>query len=48
MAEEFGDGKTAFEEIFGEQRVKGESPWAPFADKNEWELARWLVKNVNQ
>jgi hypothetical protein len=47
-AEEFGDGKTAFEQIFEEQRAKGESPWAPFADKDEWELARWLVKNVNQ
>jgi len=46
-AEELGNGKTAFEEIFEEQRVKGESPWAPFADKDEWELARWLVKNVN-
>ena len=31
-----------------EQRVKSESPWAPFADKDEWELAKWLVKNVNQ
>ena len=47
-AEEFGDGKTAFEQIFEEQRAKGELPWAPFADKDEWELARWLVKNVNQ
>jgi len=47
-AEELGDGKMAFEEIFEEQKAKGESPWAPFADKDEWELARWLVKNVNQ
>jgi hypothetical protein len=47
-AKVFGDGKTAFEEIFREQTAKGESPWAPFADKDEWELARWLVKNVNQ
>ena len=47
-AKVFGDGKTAFEEIFREQTVKGESPWAPFADKDEWELVRWLVKNVNQ
>jgi len=46
--EELGEAKTAFEEIFEEQRAKGESPWAPFADKDEWELARWLAKNVNQ
>jgi hypothetical protein len=47
-AEELGDGKMAFEEIFEDQSAKGESPWAPFTDKDEWELARWLVKNVNQ
>jgi len=46
--EEFGEAKTTFEEIFEEQRAKGESPWTPFADKDEWELARWLVKNANQ
>jgi hypothetical protein len=47
-AEELGDGKTALEEIFEEQMFEGEAPWAPFADKDEWELARWLAKNVNQ
>ena len=47
-AKVFGDGKTAFEEIFREQMAKGKSPWAPFADKDKWELARWLVRNVNQ
>jgi hypothetical protein len=47
-ADELGDGKTIFEEIFDDQREKDESPWAPFADKDEWELARWLAKNVNQ
>ena len=46
--EELGEAKTVFEEIFEEQAAKGESPWAPFADKDEWELARWLAKNVNQ
>jgi hypothetical protein len=25
-----------------------ESPMAPFLDEEEWELARWLVKNVTQ
>ena len=47
-AEELGDAKTIFEEIFEEQKENNESPWAPFADKDEWELARWLAKNVNQ
>jgi hypothetical protein len=47
-AEELGDGKTIFEEILEDQLGKKESPWAPFAHKDEWELARWLAKNVNQ
>lgn len=47
-AEELGDAKTVFEEIFYDQKEKKESPWGPFADKDEWELARWLAKNVNQ
>jgi hypothetical protein len=37
--EELGEAKTTFEEIFEEQRAKGESPWAPFSDKDKWELA---------
>jgi hypothetical protein len=47
-SEELGDSKTAFENIFEEQRERCELPWAPFADNDEWELARWLAKNVNQ
>ena len=47
-AEELRDAKTIFEEIFEDQKGKNESPWAPFIDKDEWELARWLAKNVNQ
>jgi hypothetical protein len=47
-AEELGEAKTAFEDIFEDQRAKHESLWAPFADKEEWDLARWLAKNINQ
>src|ERR1700692_663721 len=47
-AEELGDGKIVFEEIFKDQRANDESQWAPIANKDEWELARWLAKNVNQ
>ncbi|EPQ50020.1 hypothetical protein GLOTRDRAFT_51190, partial [Gloeophyllum trabeum ATCC 11539] len=31
-----------------EQEEQGESLWGPFDDADEWELARWLVKNVRQ
>jgi hypothetical protein len=47
-AEELGEGKTLFEEIRENQEAMCESPMAPFLDEEEWELARWLVKNVNQ
>jgi hypothetical protein len=47
-AEELGDAKTVFELIFEDQKERNESPWAPFDDKDEWELARWLAKNVTQ
>jgi hypothetical protein len=47
-AEELGEVKTAFKDIFKDQKAKYKLLWAPFADKKEWELARWLAKNVNQ
>ncbi|OCH84147.1 hypothetical protein OBBRIDRAFT_808451 [Obba rivulosa] len=37
-----GRGKTQFEEI----RDQGTAPYGPFRDEEEWELAKWLVKNV--
>ena len=29
-------------------RKNGDDPWAPFKDKEEWELAQWLITNVGQ
>lgn len=40
--------KTSFEEIREGQEARGEGPWGPFKDEPEWELARWLVRNVGQ
>lgn len=31
-----------------DRRVGDGNRWAPFANKNEWELAQWLMKNVGQ
>ena len=48
-AEELGEAKTIFKKIIlEEQKERNESPWTPFADKDKWELARWLAKNFNQ
>ena len=45
-AEELGEGKKLFEEIHETQEAMCKSPMALFLDKEEWELARLLVKNV--
>jgi hypothetical protein len=47
-AEELGEGKTLFEEIRKTQEAMCEPPMAPFLDEEEWELVRWLVKNVTK
>jgi hypothetical protein len=47
-AEELGEGKTLFEEIRESQEAMCEPPMAPFLDEEEWDLARWLMKNVTQ
>ena len=47
-AEVLGEGKTLFEEICESQEAMCEDPMSPFLDEEEWELARWLMKNVNQ
>ena len=28
--------------------MEGLDPWAPFSNEEEWQLARWLMKNVGQ
>jgi hypothetical protein len=47
-AEELGEGTTLFEEICESQEAMREPPISLFVDEEEWELARWLMKNVNQ
>jgi len=46
--ESFGERATLFEALKGQQNIEGESRWAPFKDRDEWELAEWLMKNVGQ
>jgi len=43
-----GMGQTLFEVICEDQQNKGQAPWAPFEDQEDWELARWLAQNVTQ
>ncbi|KAG1838537.1 hypothetical protein DFJ58DRAFT_636757, partial [Suillus subalutaceus] len=39
---------TSFEKYRTYQEEEGEDPWSPFEDKEEWDLAHWLVKNLGQ
>ena len=39
-------GKTAFEKIEDSQVLKYGEVLGPFRDEEEWELAKWLIKNV--
>jgi hypothetical protein len=43
-----GTGTTVFEDERKRQTALGHSPWEPFEDEDEWQLARWLLENVNQ
>ncbi|KAJ8079817.1 hypothetical protein PM082_016639 [Marasmius tenuissimus] len=42
----FGQGTTAFQQIRDEQVLRGDEIYGPFEDEAEWELAKWLIKNV--
>ncbi|KAJ7674410.1 hypothetical protein B0H17DRAFT_1207991 [Mycena rosella] len=42
----YGHAKTVFEHIRDDQILTGCEVLGPFADEEEWELAKWLIKNV--
>ncbi|KAJ6559359.1 hypothetical protein DFH09DRAFT_921717 [Mycena vulgaris] len=42
----YGRSKTTFEHIRDDQILTGCEVLGPFADEEEWELAKWLIKNV--
>lgn len=48
VADDLGTNATSFERMKNFQDRMGKDSYAPFADHDEWELARWLMKNVNQ
>ncbi|KAJ6586000.1 hypothetical protein B0H19DRAFT_1250743 [Mycena capillaripes] len=48
VASVLGHRKTVFEELRERQEADGDPIWAPFEDEDDWELAKWLAKNVTQ
>ena len=47
-AVQLGEGTTVFEEIQERQEALHESPMTPFANKDDWDLAKWLMKNTTR
>ena len=43
-----GKKKMVFESLEAAEFEKDESEWAPFHDKDKWELAQFLMKNLGQ
>ncbi|KAJ7225087.1 Zn-finger domain-containing protein [Mycena rebaudengoi] len=41
-------GETLFEQMRSQQKQAGTDEFAPFQGSDEWDLARWLSKNVSQ
>jgi hypothetical protein len=39
-------GRTVFQTIRDDQTIKNGGVLGPFKDDAEWELAKWLIKNV--
>jgi hypothetical protein len=42
----WGEEVPDFEKLSREQKENGSSRWGPFEDEDEWDLAKWLIRNV--
>ena len=43
-----GRKKMVFELLEAAELEKGEDKWVPFCDEDEWELARFMMKNLGK
>ena len=48
IGEALRQAKTSFEILQQTQQLEGKPPWEPFANRAEWGLAAWLIKNIGQ
>ena len=44
----WGEDIPFFERVWCKQQDDGSSLWGPFEDQDEWEPAKWLIRNVGQ
>lgn len=43
-----GVSRTTFDRIRDDQLLRNGEVWGPFKDEQEWELGKWLIKNVGR
>ena len=48
VATTHGEGTTPFEDYRDEQEASMEGPYAPFQDRDEWDLVKWLMQFTTQ
>ncbi|KAI1784413.1 hypothetical protein LXA43DRAFT_1101448 [Ganoderma leucocontextum] len=48
VATPLAEGITVFSDILEEQISMGEEPYAPFKNRKEWGLVKWLMRRTNQ
>lgn len=41
-----GDNQTSFDDVHDHQVLQHGEVWGPFQSEEQWQLAKWLVKNV--
>ena len=46
VAEVVDEGVTMYQDLLEEQIAMKRHSWAPFGDEEEWQLAKWLMRNV--
>jgi hypothetical protein len=44
----WGEEVPFFEKLRRDQEIDGASRWGPFEDQDEWELSKWLIRNIGQ
>lgn len=42
------DAKTTFARTRQANDQAGQAPWAPFADKDEWEFGLWMLRTLGR
>ncbi len=48
VGESLGHGEVLFKTLHKDQSDRGQSPWAPFEDEDEFQLSEWIIKRLGK